>query len=239
MEDMNNTMVQSEVLTDISMVEETKGKDSATAEKKKKATPDLPVVPYKTCAEYKGYVESGKMDDNSTQKHNPVPVDALTLSALGKMNDGEILGIINTMSVAANKSDIRVMYANGYGFTWTQLTVVAEFKGYQIDNPGTNKPHYILPGVEEVQPVSVVEVEEGSDGTVFIEHGKRETKERKYSLSAETVQKLDSLLDGLALVEKSKATDVIFSLALDKYLSYKQIGAFHVAYRPAEMEILI
>ncbi len=238
MEYMDNEMVQNNISSDSSMDEETKGKDGGTVEKKKKSTPDLPTVPYKTCAEYKEYMESGKADDNSTLKHNPIPVDALSLSNLGQKDDGEILGIINTMSVVANKSDIRVMYAHGFGFNWTQLTVIAEFKGYQIDNPGTNKPHYIMPGVDEVSPTSVADVVEG-DGTVFIEHGKRETRERKYSFSVETVAKLDRLLNGLALVEKSKATDVIVSQALDKHLLDKQRGAFHVAYRPAEMEILI
>lgn len=231
--------VQEIVSTDNNASEQTPNIPTDNGKKKKKTTPDLQPVSFKTCVEYKKYVEGGAMDDNPTLKHNPVPEDALTLSGLGKMSDGEILGILNKMSKTTNKSDIRVMYANGYGFTWTQLTVIAEFKGYQIDNPGTLKPHYSMSGVDEVVIDKSFVVSDEQDGVIFINHGKRETKERKYSLSKDTIDKLDALLNGLAPIEKSKATDVIISSSLDKYLEYKHDGCFHVAYRPTDMEVLI
>ena len=76
------------------------------------------------------------------------------------------------------------------------------------------------------------------EGTIVIERGRPKTKERKYRLSSETVVKMDHLLEGVALNEKSKAIDVMFSEVLDKYMCFLENGNFHVAYPASGMEII-
>ena len=102
------------------------------------------VVPYNTVEQYREYM-SGSPDDDKTQRHNPPPVDGMTLAELGQKSDGEILAIINEMGQCENKSDIRVMYCHGYSFSWNSLTVVAEFKGYINEMSGQRKAHYSMP----------------------------------------------------------------------------------------------
>lgn len=115
----------------------------------KQKVADIPIVPYTTCEQYREYM-SGTPDDNSTIKHNPVPEDAMKLSDLGKKPKEEILQIVNEMGQCENKSDIRVMYAHGYGFTWTQLTTVAEFIGFKNETPDKRKVVYSNPEPEIV-----------------------------------------------------------------------------------------
>lgn len=102
------------------------------------------VVPYTTVEQYREYM-SGSPDDDKTQRHNPPPKDGVTLSALGKKCDAEILAIINEMGQCENKSDIRVMYCHGYSFSWNDLTIIADFKGFINDTPGQRKVHYSMP----------------------------------------------------------------------------------------------
>ena len=102
------------------------------------------VVPYTTVEQYREYM-SGSPDDDKTQRHNPPPKDGITLAELGRKRDNEILSIINEMGQCENKSDIRVMYCHGYSFSWNDLTVIADFKGFINDTPGQRKAHYSMP----------------------------------------------------------------------------------------------
>ena len=102
------------------------------------------VVPYNTVEQYREYM-SGFHDDDKTQRHNPPPEDGLTLSQLGAKRGDEILAIINEMGQCENKSDIRVMYCHRYSFSWNDLTVIADFKGFINDTPGQRKVQYSMP----------------------------------------------------------------------------------------------
>lgn len=102
-------------------------------------------VPFKTVKEYQEYM-NGTPDDDRTLRHNPPPTDGMTLSELGQKSDEEILAIINEMGKCEKKSDIRVMYCSGYAFSWMDLTVVANFRGFNIKTPpGQRKVQYSLP----------------------------------------------------------------------------------------------
>ena len=97
-------------------------------------------------------------------------------------------------------------------------------------------------GIIDVNPVKGKK--DSSDSvkgkTFYIDHGKRgATKTSKFTLTTETSNKLDKLLEGLSNIEKSKAVDAILSSFLDSLLEEKAQGCFHVAYRPTEKEILI
>lgn len=105
---------------------------------------EIDVVPYKTVEQYKEYM-SGSPDDDKTQRHNPPPDDGMTLAELGQKRDDEILQILNEMGQCENKSDIRVMYCHGYSFSWNDLTVVADFKGFINDTPRQRKSKYLMP----------------------------------------------------------------------------------------------
>lgn len=105
------------------------------------------------CEEYRIYLD-GPHDDIKDLKHNPVPEDAMSLSELRQKSDGELLGIVNHIGNMNNKSDIRYMYAEGFGFTWEKLKSVAEFLGFIKDSGKSNSVHHSAPGIEEIAPVS-------------------------------------------------------------------------------------
>ena len=228
-------MKANEILVSANQSEDENLQTTTGAEKKsnRPTTPDEPAVPFKTCEEYRKYM-AGTPDDNPRPKHNPAPTDGLTLSQLGQKTDGEILGIINQASCIPKKSDIRNMYANGYAFTWGELTIVARFLGFKISNPGDQNPHYYKDDVVEIS------VRNEQEGIIYIDHGKRDTIVRKYSLSESTVEKEKRLLGNkLSNSEKSKVIDVIYSTALDQRLEDQKAGRFGVCYRPQEEERLI
>lgn len=217
----------------ISAETDKKTKSEIIQAKKKRTTPDYPTVSCKTCGDYNKYMK-GTPDDNASIKHNPPPIDGITLRMLGDKSDGELLGIINKLSIVPRKSDVRIMYANGYACSWGELTVIAQFRGFNVDNPGEQCPHYSKPGIE------AVESSDESAYTIYISHGKRETEEKKFTLSVTTVAKVDELVgDKLSKMEKSKVVDAIFSTALDEWLSYKKSGIFSVKYRASEEVTLI
>lgn len=150
-------------------------------------TPDLPVVPYTTCEQYREYM-AGTPDDNRNEKHNPVPTDAMTLAELGRKTDEELISIINEMGQRENKSDIRVMYSHGYGFTWTQLTVIAEFKGFICENPGQRKPKYSLSENEDDN------AEPSPEGIISFSRDEfAYPVEKKLYISKDTSRKLDKI----------------------------------------------
>ncbi len=229
-------MVNKNDLVSINLSEEENLQTAPGVEKKsnKPTTPDEPAVSIHTCDEYRKYM-AGTPDDNPHAKHNPAPDDGMTLSDLGQKPEGEILGIINRASLIPKKSDIRNMYANGYSFTWTDLTVIAKFLGFKITNPGEQNPHYIKDDVIEVSSST-----NEQDGIIYINHGRRDTEIKKYSLSKNTIAKEKKLLgDALGNSERSKVIDVIYSSALDQRLADKESGRFGVCYRPQEEERLI
>ena len=114
---------------------------------------EVDIVPYKTVEQYKEYM-SGSPDDDKTQRHNPPPDDGMTLAKLGQKRDDEILRILNEMGQCENKSDIRVMYCHGYSFSWNDLTVVADFKGFINDTPGQRKAQYSMPDNSAVDKIT-------------------------------------------------------------------------------------
>ena len=112
---------------------------------------EMGVKEFTTCAEYRIYM-AGEHDDKSDKKLNPVPRDAMTLAELKQKSREEILGIINHAGSMDNKSDIRNMYAAGYGFSWTELDVVARYEGFVKDSGNKREVHYSFEGVEEKPP---------------------------------------------------------------------------------------
>ena len=71
---------------------------------------------------------NGPHDDNKEKGYNDVPIDALPIEELSKMSKGKVLGIVNQMGKIQNKSDIRIMFAYGYGFSWSELLDEVEEK---------------------------------------------------------------------------------------------------------------
>jgi hypothetical protein len=79
-----------------------------------------------------------------------------------------------------------------------------------------------------------------SQDTLYIDRGRRgETVEKKYTLSKETVVKMDELLGSLGNMEKSKVLDLLLSQMLDEKLEAKRAGHFHVVYKASAEEILM
>lgn len=79
-----------------------------------------------------------------------------------------------------------------------------------------------------------------SDDTLYIDRGRRgETVEKKYTLSKETVDKINELLGSLGNMEKSKALDLLLSQLLEEKLEAKRAGHFHVVYKASAEEILM
>ncbi|MCQ2498839.1 MAG: hypothetical protein MJ133_07620 [Lachnospiraceae bacterium] len=66
--------------------------------------------------------------DTSEKGHNP-PEDGLTLEEIAKSRDYkmQICDIYKKMCQVDNKSNLLVMYANGYAFTWSALKTIYDF----------------------------------------------------------------------------------------------------------------
>lgn len=110
-------------------------------------------VKFKTCAEYKAYM-AGKHDDDTSIKHNPAPVDGMTKSELLKLSDMDILKILNRMAPIANKSDIRITYAHGYTFNWSDLKNVADVKGFIKKDKTSRSSTYYIPNADKEETVT-------------------------------------------------------------------------------------
>lgn len=119
--------------------------------KQDNSTDEREVRNFTTCEEYREYMK-GNPDKNRDKCCNPVPEDAMTLAELGERSKEEILGIINQMGETDNKSDIRTMYAHGYGFSWGELVTIAAFLGFYKDSGSSREVHYSAKGVEEMAP---------------------------------------------------------------------------------------
>ena len=65
------------------------------------------------------------------------------------MSKGKVLGIVNQMGKIQNKSDIRIMFAYGYGFSWSELLDEVEKLGFQKDSGKSRKVHFVCPGIVE------------------------------------------------------------------------------------------
>ena len=201
--------------------------DNAIDSKKRKTTtPNEPQIQFETCREYKEYME-GKPDDNSSPKHNLPPKDAQNISDLINLSDEDLLELVNRIGSTKNKSDIRIMYANGCNFTFDQLETIAKYKGFHLDNPNSVQRRYsISPNAKEED-----------EFVFFIERGKRTTDIRKITLSTETASEMDELLKETdSKIERSKIMDVILHRTLKKLLIAKKNGKFKVCYRPIPEE---
>ena len=204
---------------------------------KKPKTPDFPTVPYKTCDEYKQNMDSGKYDDNQSQKHNPCPTDAMPLKEFGLLSDEEIVKRINFMANQPHKSDIRVMYSNGYGFTWTTMQTIAAFKGFIDRNPGSNTPYYEL-DEKRLKIASISDFE-----PICIKHGAREKCERKYSFPPKVADKLDEFFASsskkLGNNEKSKIVEQMVLREIEILQKARDEGKQVVIYEPIHGETLM
>ena len=224
----------------VDAAKETGNAENGTKRRKKD---DIKPLPFKTVAEYQRYMRGEDPEhtpDNDTSvRRNPPPEDGMTLADLGKKSDAEILGIINKMGSVPKKSDIRIMYIHGYSFLWTELTTVAAFKNFKVDNPGEQCPHYSLEGVTEQKPSVVIGEEEKEDGIIYIDHGRFPTKEVHWKLAQCTVDKFNDLLaDGeYDNMELQKIRDAVIRRSVEQMLEYKRDRCFGVAYtRPKETE---
>lgn len=106
---------------------------------------------YKYCKQYMKLM-NGPHDDNKEKGYNDVPIDALPIEELSKMSKGKVLGIVNQMGKIQNKSDIRIMFAYGYGFSWSELLDEVEKLGFQKDSGKSRKVHFVCPGIVEDIP---------------------------------------------------------------------------------------
>ena len=200
----------------------------------------IEVVSYTTCEEYKKYLESGKADDDASLKHNPVPKDAMSLSEFGMMSDEKIISCINEMAKNQHKSDLRVMYSNGYGFKWTDMQTIAKSRGYINTNPGTRQPHYVLDHERLIEsPVS------RSFEPIHIQHGRRDVEmvTRKYTFTKELVDLMDDFFNSgnkaLGNIEKSKILEQILFDRFQELINAKEQGEVTVIYDPVEEEIVL
>lgn len=199
----------------------------------KQKVPDIPIVPYTTCEQYREYM-GGIPDDNSTIKHNPIPEDAMKLYDLGKMTKAEILEIVNEMGQCENKSDIRVMYSHGYGFTWTQLTTVAEFVGFKNETPDKRKVVYSNPESDN----KLSEAEYGVIEVLRTPHAY--TVEKKLYLSKSTANKLKKITTkstGKAYSNstKSRILSAIVEDAVNKCYELKNNGRLKIVIKEEEL----
>lgn len=140
------------------------------------------------CAEYKEYM-SGLHDDIKDKGKNPVPFDAMTLEDLGKKDKNYILNVVNQMGLTDNKSDIRIMYANGYGFSWSDLETVAKFNGF-IKETGTKiKVQYSLPPkIEDPEKINL-------QNEIFLaKKNKRKVQKMLITIGEEDSEKLDKFV---------------------------------------------
>ena len=113
---------------------------------------------FTTCEEYRNYM-AGEHDDIADRKANRVPDDAMSLAELRNNSRGKLLGIINHAGAIENRSDIRNMFANGYGFPWAELDVIARYEGFVKDSGNSRVVHYSAEGVTEIEPPKI---EDGS-----------------------------------------------------------------------------
>ena len=203
--------------------------DDSVKEKK------IPQRDFKTVAEYKEFMTMPQNDDK-TQKNNPAPKDGRSIAELAKLSEDRLLGLINKVAKTPNKSDRRVLFAMGLGFTWAELKVIAKFKGFQCRNESSNTPIYTLP-----KDRNIVSIQDNIDSRILIEHGHRDkTAVKKLTLSADTVDKINYLIgDSTSNQVTSKIIDVILSQALDRYIQYKEEGSFEVCYKAIEEKRII
>ncbi len=227
----------------LSPEEDNKDKDGNTVEQntdneaakseKKDVTPDIPTVDCKCCDDYRRLME-GEHDNNSHEKHNPPPEDGLNLSGLNVVSDEEFIKMLNKASNIPLKSDIRNMYANGFAFSWGKMTVIAEYRGLEIDNPGKQNPHYVLnKSVENQQHKNADE----DDGIIWLDKEKYKTKEVHWKIDERIVSEIDELLFGTTAdrFDQSKIRNEIIRIGLNKVLELKEKGKLGIKkYIPVE-----
>ena len=172
-----------------------------------------------TVTDYQHYME-GEHDNDATEKHNPPPVDGLTLSGLGSMSTEEILAIANMVGSTDHKSDIRVMYAMGYSFSWSDLLVVAEFLGFDFRKEKVQK--------KDFKPGSAKISESGGFVVYFSPLRKRETVERTFTFEKAVLTKFDELIKGSRIAYsnqlRSRLVSALFEKVLDLCLIEKKLG---------------
>ncbi len=221
----NNQMLPQNEIAEVSKVTKTKspGKDSS----------EKGILDLKTCDEYRKYLESGNKSMRASGKYPPK--DALSLHDLGLKPIGEIRDLTNKMSVTPNKSDLLVMYANGFSFSWAEMQTAAEVLGLKKDADNTNSPKFYIPDNYEVLQALLFNHKK----TIYIEHGKRpSTVERKITLSKGTNDILNSLFGSLPNLVQSKILDVLVREILEEVENLNEKGLLDVKYRPLPEETI-
>ncbi len=181
------------------------------------------------CKEYRKYLESSDKSMRASGKYPPK--DALSLRDLSIKPIGEVCDLANRMSVTPNKSDLLVMYANGFSFSWTEMQTAAEVLGLKKEAENTKSPKFYIPDDYDA-PQSVKKKK-----TIYIDHGKRpSTVERKITLSGGTNDLLNSLFGSLSNLIQSKILDVLIKESLENIAELNDNGLLDVKYRPLPEE---
>lgn len=196
----------------------------------------IPQRYFTKCAEYAEFMKNPQNDDK-TKKNNPVPKDGRSIEELEDFSDDKLLRFINEVAKTPNKSDRRVMFAKGLGFTWEELKVVAKFKGYKCWDELSNTPRFTISSHERKSVNKINNI----DSRIMIEHGHRDnTVVKKLTLSTDTIDKINYLIgDSTSNQVTSKIIDAIISNVMDVYIRYKNDGIFEVRYKATEEKRII
>ena len=169
---------------------------------------------FKTCKEYAEYM-AGDHDDARDLRYNPVPEDALSLEELGKLSKQKILQILNKMGKTPNKSDIRVMFANGLGFSWQELQTAAKVLGFKTDTENSRMVHYYYPGEEEVVDAEKEDERLLVEANAALKAGKRDSISRDLFTFKEDTASLRNYVSGKV---NRGMVDIVQAIILSKLI---------------------
>lgn len=167
-----------------------------------------------TCKEYAEYM-AGDHDDAKDLRYNPVPEDALNLEELGKLSKQKILQILNKMGKTPNKSDIRVMFANGLGFSWQELQTAAKVLGFKTDTENSRMVHYYYPGEEEVVDADKEDEHLLIEANTALKAGKRNSISRDLFTFKEDTASLRNYVSGKV---SRGLVDIVQAIILSKLI---------------------
>jgi len=199
---------------------------------------DKTLLALQSCKEYSDYLKNlGTLsvpDYKGSEISECNPEDGMTLSQLGLKSDEELLSIANNMGKVNHKSDIRVMYASGYCFSWTNLTTIMEFKDFIDTTHGSNTPHFVKKGASESSTYQIHNVNQS--GIIIIQDGRmKNVSEIRNKIDDDVNQILKGFLNGYKDTDKPKILSKIIERGLGDLPERKTNGEKVVMY-PAVKE---
>ncbi len=252
-----NNNLDTNICTDtisIGLDVEPKAADTNTNSDAKGAATDQPksekkIIKLEYCNQYSDLIKSMSPEEfikylskNRATEHS-VPKDAMSIKDFISLPDEEKCDRLNTMSQQNHKSNLIVMFANGYGFTWTKMRDIALGSGRIITDSlseGSKKPHFILQepfGSRDLAHGSLCT--EGDKKVLYIERGRRQgTKTIKSTFSEDTLAIINEMFGRLSNLDKSKALEAILLSQLKEIYELYKAGNLIVKYKPVEGESL-